>query len=193
MNPIALILGIPLVAGIVLALIPGRRFRLAARINIVASAATLVACLSLLSARPALSLFFFIDDFNVYLVVLTAFVGFTSVLQYYAATAMVRGCQCKMMMRRDNPLVSNKTGNTGIKLFRTHLSNWNDNVRRHIQSFRRRQNRLCARRFVETVTLAFIGAEKGIKPLHPDLVIHLLDARGVIIGQGDFFSKIAFY
>ncbi len=84
MSPIALILGIPLVAGIVLALIPGKHFRLAARLNIAASAATLVACLSLLWVRPALSLFFFIDDFNVYLVVLTAFVGFTT--SWFSAT-----------------------------------------------------------------------------------------------------------
>ena len=70
MNPIALILGIPLVASVLLALVPGKRFRLAARLNMIASGGTLAACLSLLFVRPALSLFFFIDDFNVYLVVL---------------------------------------------------------------------------------------------------------------------------
>ena len=38
MSPIAPILDIPLVAAVVLALVPGARFRLAARINIAASA-----------------------------------------------------------------------------------------------------------------------------------------------------------
>jgi hydrogenase-4 component F len=84
MNPIAFILGIPLIAALLLALIPGRFFRLAARLNMIASGATLAACLALLFVRPALSLFFFIDDFNVYLVVLTAFVGFTT--SWFSAT-----------------------------------------------------------------------------------------------------------
>ncbi|MFO1058652.1 MAG: hydrogenase 4 subunit F [Dongiaceae bacterium] len=78
MSPLPFILGLPLVSGILLAAIPGRLFRLASRLNVVASAATLAAGVALLFVRPAPSLFFFIDDFNVYLVVLTAFVGFTT-------------------------------------------------------------------------------------------------------------------
>jgi hydrogenase-4 component F len=77
-TPLPFILGIPLVSGLLLAAIPGRLFRLASKLNVLASGATLAAGVALLFVRPAPSLFFFIDDFNIYLVVLTAFVGFTT-------------------------------------------------------------------------------------------------------------------
>ncbi len=76
MNPVWVVLGIPLLAAAVLVLLPRRR--LAATLNALAALATFVAALSLFFVRPAPSLFVFIDDFNVYLVVLTTFVAFTT-------------------------------------------------------------------------------------------------------------------
>jgi hydrogenase-4 component F len=76
------VLGIPLAGGLVLALM-GERDE-AAIVNIVASFATFVAA-AVLTARvvtdgPMLALdkLFFVDSFNVFLVALTAFVGFTT-------------------------------------------------------------------------------------------------------------------
>ena len=76
MNPVLLILGIPLTATVILAAVPNRT--IAARLNALASLATFITALSLFVARPAPTLFLFIDDFNVYLVVLTSFVAFTT-------------------------------------------------------------------------------------------------------------------
>ena len=78
MNPVHVILGLPLASALVLAAIP--QTRLTAWINVLASALTLLAALSLFHERPEPDHLFFIDDFNVYLVVLTAFVGFTTSL-----------------------------------------------------------------------------------------------------------------
>jgi len=78
MNPVVFVLGAPAVAAVILGAIPGRYHRLAAHLNVVASLATLISGLSLFELRPEAGLYFFIDDFNVYLVVLTAFVGFTT-------------------------------------------------------------------------------------------------------------------
>ena len=64
--------------GVLLALIPGRYHLMAARLNALASFVTLASGLTLFMVRPEPTLYFFIDDFNVYLVVLTAFVGFTT-------------------------------------------------------------------------------------------------------------------
>jgi hydrogenase-4 component F len=77
-DPIAAILGLPLFAAVALALMPSHR--IAAKVNILASFATLLACTQLFWHRPAPTNLVFIDDFNVYLVVLTAFVSFTSSL-----------------------------------------------------------------------------------------------------------------
>ena len=76
MNPIAVVLGIPLVAAAALAVVPSRT--LAARLNAAASLATFLAALTLFVERPAPSPFLFIDDFNVFFVVLTTFVAFTT-------------------------------------------------------------------------------------------------------------------
>ena len=82
MIEILAVLGIPLAGGLVLALM-GERDE-AATVNIVASFATFVAA-AVLTARvvtdgPMLALdrLFFVDSFNVFLVALTAFVGFTT-------------------------------------------------------------------------------------------------------------------
>ncbi len=82
MIEILAVLGIPLAGGLVLALM-GERDE-AAIVNIVASFATFVAA-AVLTARvvtdgPMLALdkLFFVDSFNVFLVALTAFVGFTT-------------------------------------------------------------------------------------------------------------------
>ena len=76
LTPLAAILAIPLAAAAVLAALPGRRF--AATLNALASLATFLAALGLFVERPETTLYFFIDDFNVYIVVLTTFVAFTA-------------------------------------------------------------------------------------------------------------------
>jgi hydrogenase-4 component F len=70
------LLAIPGVAGTLLCLLPG--YRLAARINIVATLATMLAALSLLVARPPPGVFLFVDDLNVVFVLLSAFVALTT-------------------------------------------------------------------------------------------------------------------
>lgn len=72
----AAILLIPAVAAGLLALLPG--YRLTARLNIAASLLTLLAALVLFEARPEPGLYLRVDDFNVYLIVLNCFVGFTT-------------------------------------------------------------------------------------------------------------------
>ncbi|MBI4183719.1 MAG: hydrogenase 4 subunit F [Proteobacteria bacterium] len=76
MSPLAVILGLPLLGAAVLALLPWHRA--SARLNMLASLATLAAALSLFVVPVEANLFFFIDDFNIYLVVLTSFVSFTT-------------------------------------------------------------------------------------------------------------------
>jgi len=78
MNPLAVVLCTPVAASVILGFIPGRYHRIAARLNVLASFVTLASGLTLFKVRPEPNLYFFIDDFNVYLVVLTAFVGFTT-------------------------------------------------------------------------------------------------------------------
>jgi hydrogenase-4 component F len=80
MNPLAVVLCTPVAAAVSLGFIPGRYHRIAARLNVLASFVTLASGLTLFEVRPEPNLYFFIDDFNVYLVVLTAFVGFTTSL-----------------------------------------------------------------------------------------------------------------
>jgi hydrogenase-4 component F len=77
-NPLLWILGVPLVGAAVLACIPD--WRHAVWLNVAISAATLGSAVSLLMVRPAETPLLFIDDFNIYLVGLTAFVGFTTAL-----------------------------------------------------------------------------------------------------------------
>ncbi|MGE5545877.1 MAG: hydrogenase 4 subunit F [Solirubrobacterales bacterium] len=75
-NPIVWILAIPLGSAGFLAVLPN--WRLATWVNILVSGASFAASLMLFQHRPEPTRLLFIDDFNVYLVVLTAFVGFTT-------------------------------------------------------------------------------------------------------------------
>ncbi len=77
-NPVVWILGIPLVAAAVLALIPA--WRVAAWLNVLACAGTLGMAVRLFKDRPEPTWLFFIDDLNITLVVLTAFIGFSTAL-----------------------------------------------------------------------------------------------------------------
>ncbi len=78
MSPVHVILATPAIAAILFALLPG--YRLAARLNVLAAALTLAASVVPFFARPATTPFLLIDDFNIYLVALTAFVAFTTSL-----------------------------------------------------------------------------------------------------------------
>jgi hydrogenase-4 component F len=78
LNAVLLIVGIPATAAILFAFIS--RYRLAAQGNVVASGLTLAASLTLFFRRPETSTFVLIDDFNIYLIALTAFVAFTTSL-----------------------------------------------------------------------------------------------------------------
>ncbi|OHC74814.1 MAG: hydrogenase 4 subunit F [Rhodospirillales bacterium RIFCSPLOWO2_12_FULL_58_28] len=66
----------PAAAIVILSLAPGHRLR--ALLNIAASFISFIAACSLFFARPENSDFFLIDDFNIYLVVLNTFIGFTT-------------------------------------------------------------------------------------------------------------------
>ena len=70
------VLVIPAAAAALLALLPG--YWLSARLNVLASLATLLAALSLLVDRPQPGSYLFVDDLNIVFVVLSTFVGFTS-------------------------------------------------------------------------------------------------------------------
>ncbi|MBI5111960.1 MAG: hydrogenase 4 subunit F [Rhodovulum sp.] len=74
--PVALVLLIPALAIPVLAVISN--YRLGAGLNVLASGLTLVAGLMLLVAPRVRGDFLIVDDFNIFLVVLTAFVGFST-------------------------------------------------------------------------------------------------------------------
>jgi hydrogenase-4 component F len=82
MNALALTLLVPAVGGLLLAFIP--RYRPSALLNVLASAAGLAAALWLalevLRAGAIGGRQFYVDAFNVYLIVLTAFVGLTTTL-----------------------------------------------------------------------------------------------------------------
>ncbi len=77
LSAVEAVLVVPLLAAAVLALVPG--YRLGARLNVLASAGTLAAALSLLvHARPGPDAWLLVDDLNIVFIVLTAFVGFTT-------------------------------------------------------------------------------------------------------------------
>ena len=76
LDALTAVLLIPAVAAAVLVLLPG--YWLSARLNVLASLATLVAAFSLFVERPAPSPYLFVDDLNVVFVVLATFVGFTT-------------------------------------------------------------------------------------------------------------------
>ena len=72
-----LVLLIPAIGVVVLALVPG--YHAGARLNVLAAFLTFVcSVLLLVGARPAPGEFLIVDDFNVYLIVLNTFVGFTT-------------------------------------------------------------------------------------------------------------------
>ncbi|CAK0765985.1 Hydrogenase-4 component F homolog [uncultured Gammaproteobacteria bacterium] len=75
-NPVHVILTVPAATAAIMILLPG--YRLGARLNVLASLVTLLAALSLFYVRPPTNAYLFVDDFNVYLVVLTCFVCFTT-------------------------------------------------------------------------------------------------------------------
>jgi hydrogenase-4 component F len=75
-EPLTAVLIIPAVAAAVLALLPGYWF--AARLNVLATLAMLVAALALLLERPAPGAYLFVDDLSTVFVVLSTFVGFTT-------------------------------------------------------------------------------------------------------------------
>ena len=72
----AAVLIIPVIALVILALIPG--YRLGAAINVLATALTLIAGALLVVWRPRPSLYLSVDDFNIFLIVLNTFVAFTT-------------------------------------------------------------------------------------------------------------------
>ena len=76
MNPLFFILGIPVVSALLFVVIPS--YKLASKLNIVAALATFIATLVPFVHRPETTQFFLIDDFNIYLLALTAFVTFTT-------------------------------------------------------------------------------------------------------------------
>jgi hydrogenase-4 component F len=74
--PVEIILWVPAVAAALLALITN--YRLGAALNIVASGVTFLAAIALLFVDRIRTEIIIIDDFNIYLVILTTFVGFTT-------------------------------------------------------------------------------------------------------------------
>ncbi|KAB2874551.1 MAG: hydrogenase 4 subunit F [Bauldia sp.] len=76
LTPITAVLIIPAVAAGVLALLPG--YWIAARLNVLATLATLIAGVALLFWRPVPGIYLFVDDVNVVFIVLTTFVAFTT-------------------------------------------------------------------------------------------------------------------
>ncbi|HEX2889226.1 hydrogenase 4 subunit F [Vineibacter terrae] len=77
MTPLLVVLGVPAGAAIVLAFIS--QWRLAAWLNVAASAATFAAAATLFVAdRPEPGHLLLVDDFNIYLIALTAFVALTT-------------------------------------------------------------------------------------------------------------------
>jgi hydrogenase-4 component F len=75
-NPLAGVLLVPAFAAALLALLPG--YRVTARINVVATALTLICAVTLLFVRPQPSPYLLLDDLNGTFIVLTTFVGFTT-------------------------------------------------------------------------------------------------------------------
>jgi hydrogenase-4 component F len=75
-SPVAVILLVPAIAIPILALVSN--YRLGAALNMLASASTFAAGVSLLFAERVRTDLVIIDDFNIYLVTLTTFIGFTS-------------------------------------------------------------------------------------------------------------------
>jgi len=78
-RPETAVLVIPVVAAAILAVLPG--YRIAARLNVLASLLTLLAALALfVTERPEAGAYLFVDDLNIVFIVLNTFVGFTASL-----------------------------------------------------------------------------------------------------------------
>ena len=76
-NPVQIIVGAPIVAAVVLAVLPG--YRWSARLNMLASFITFLAALVVLfGVRPAPGAYFLVDELNIVFIVLNTFVGFTA-------------------------------------------------------------------------------------------------------------------
>jgi len=75
-EPLTAVLLIPAGTAAVLALLPS--YWVAARLNVLATFATLIAAVSLLFDRPPAGGYLFIDDLNNAFIVLTTFVAFTT-------------------------------------------------------------------------------------------------------------------
>src|SRR3974390_1997372 len=75
-EPLAAVLVIPAAAAALLALLPG--YWIAARLNVLAAFATLLAAFFLLGERPPPGPYLFVDDLSIVFVVLSTFVGFTT-------------------------------------------------------------------------------------------------------------------
>jgi len=76
LSPVFAIVGLPLVSAALLALVPN--YKLGAWLNCAASAATLAVSLLLFAVEPSADGLFVVDALNIYLIVLTAFVGLTT-------------------------------------------------------------------------------------------------------------------
>ena len=76
--PLHAILLIPAVAAVLLAILPG--YRIGVAINVLAAGATFAVSLLLLVGERERGDIFIIDDFNIYLIVLTTFIGFTTAI-----------------------------------------------------------------------------------------------------------------
>ncbi len=76
LDAISAVLLIPALTAAVLALLPG--YWITARLNVLATLATFLIALSLLSSRPAAGPYLHVDDLNNVFVILTTFVGFTT-------------------------------------------------------------------------------------------------------------------
>ena len=78
LTPLDAVLLVPAAAMALLAILPG--YRPGAAVNVVACGLTFFAAIGLLDAPRMRSDFFLIDDFNIYLVLLTTFVAFTTAI-----------------------------------------------------------------------------------------------------------------
>jgi len=77
LDPVQIVVGTPLIAAGVLAVLPG--YRLSSRLNILACLITLLASLSLFVVdRPAPSPYLLVDELNIVFIALNTFVGFTA-------------------------------------------------------------------------------------------------------------------
>ncbi len=75
-NPLILVLTIPIGAAALLALF--QSYRISSRVNVLASFAMLLVALSLFIQHPEPDSYFLIDDLNIVFIVLNSFVGFTT-------------------------------------------------------------------------------------------------------------------